>query len=72
MQVVHDANDTRIVAGKLVENTNVAKRSVMMKQAVWMFATQGFGNLWPLGIGFFLVQVIPPIATAYLGAFFGR
>lgn len=44
----------------------------MMAQAVWMFATQGFGNLWPLGIGFFLVLANLPIATACLGAFFGR
>ena len=44
----------------------------MMAQAVWMFATQGFGNLWPLGVGFFLALAIPPIATAYLGAFFRR
>lgn len=44
----------------------------MMAQAVWMFATQGFGNLWPLGIGFFLVLALPPIATAYLGALLRR
>lgn len=44
----------------------------IMAQAVWMFATQGFGNLWPLGIGFFLVLAIPPIATAYLGALLRR
>jgi len=44
----------------------------IMAQAVWMFATQGFGNLWPLGIGFFLVLAIPPIAIAYLGAFLRR
>ncbi len=44
----------------------------MMAQAVWMFETQGFGNLWPLGVGFFLALALPLIATAYLGAFFGR
>ena len=29
-----------------------------MAQAVWMFATQGFGNLWLLGVGFFLLLVV--------------
>lgn len=42
----------------------------MMGQAVWMFATQGFGNLWPLGVGFFLLLAVPPIAIAYLGTWF--
>jgi len=44
----------------------------MMAQVVWIFAIQGFGNLWPLGVGFFLVLALSPITTAYLGAFFGR
>ena len=44
----------------------------MMAQVVWMFATQGFGNLWPLGVGFFFLSAVPPIAGSYLGAWFRR
>ncbi|MDH4328102.1 MAG: hypothetical protein OEV77_06255 [Nitrospira sp.] len=41
-------------------------------QAGWMFMTQGFGNLWPLGIAFFFVLALPPTAAAYIGAVFRR
>ena len=41
----------------------------VLAQAAWMFTTQGFGNLWPLGIVASLVLAIPPILTAYIGAF---
>lgn len=44
----------------------------MMAQAVWMFATEGFGNLWPRVVVLFLVLTIPPIGTASLGALLGR
>ena len=40
-----------------------------MAQAVWMFTTQGLGNLWPLGMVAFLVLAIPSILTAWFGAF---
>ena len=43
----------------------------MMAQVVWMFETQRFGNLWPLGIDL-LALAIPPIATASLGALIRR
>jgi len=34
-----------------------------------MFATQGLGNLWPLGLIVNGVLAVPPILTARLGAF---
>jgi hypothetical protein len=37
-------------------------------QAVWMFGTQGFGNLWPLGLVAFGVLAIPSIIAARIGA----
>jgi hypothetical protein len=41
-------------------------------QAAWMFFTQGFGNLAPLGMMLFGVLMIPLIVAAQIGAFFGR
>ena len=41
-------------------------------QAVAMFATQGVGNLWPLGLIVTGVLAVPPILTARLGAFVRR
>jgi len=41
----------------------------ILAQAVWMFTTQGFGNLWPLGMVAFLVLAIPSILSAWFGAF---
>jgi hypothetical protein len=38
-------------------------------QAVAMFAIQGLGNLWPLGLIVTGVLAVPPILTARLGAF---
>jgi hypothetical protein len=35
-------------------------------QAVWMFATQGLGNLWPLGL-IMGILAVPPALTARLG-----
>ena len=32
----------------------------ILAQTVWMFTTQGLGNLWPLGIVASLVLAIPP------------
>ena len=40
-------------------------------QAVWMFMTQGFGNLAPLGVLFFGLLAIPLFIAARIGAFFG-
>lgn len=38
-------------------------------QAGWMFATQGIGNLWPLGLIVSGLFAVPPMLTARLGAF---
>lgn len=38
-------------------------------QFVWTLLTQGFGNLFPLGVLMFAVLALPPILTARLGAF---
>jgi hypothetical protein len=37
-------------------------------QGVWMFATQGFGNLFPLGIVVLGLFAVPSIVTAKIGA----
>ncbi|MDN5941958.1 MAG: hypothetical protein L0H94_08765 [Nitrospira sp.] len=44
----------------------------VLGQAVWMFATQGFGNLWPLGMVAFGLFAIPLIAASGLGALIAR
>jgi len=41
-------------------------------QAVWMFLTQGFGSMFPLGLFVLVLFSIPALLTASLGAFFGR
>ncbi|HSA61076.1 MAG TPA: hypothetical protein VLE03_02455 [Nitrospiraceae bacterium] len=41
----------------------------LASQAAWMFATQGLGNLWPLGLIVSGVFAVPPILTARFGAF---
>jgi hypothetical protein len=41
-------------------------------QTAWMFATQGFGNLWPLGLIVSGIFAVPPILAARLGAFIHR
>jgi hypothetical protein len=41
----------------------------LVAQAVVMLATQGVGNLWPLGLIVNGVLAVPPILTARLGAF---
>ena len=38
-------------------------------QAVTMFAMQGLGNLWPLGLIVTGVLAVPPILTAKFGTF---
>lgn len=40
----------------------------LLGQAIWMFATQGFGNLWPLGLAAFALLAIPSLATSRIGA----
>src|SRR5262245_26495531 len=40
----------------------------MAGQAGWMFATQGVGNLWPLGLIVLGIFAIPLIVTARVGA----
>ena len=35
-----------------------------------MFVAQGFGNLWPLGVGFFLLLAVQPTTSASLGTGF--
>ena len=37
-------------------------------QGVWMFASQGLGNLFPLGLLVLGLFAVPPIVTAKLGA----
>ena len=41
-------------------------------QTLWMFATQGLGNLWPLGLIVSGISAVPPILAASSGTFFGR
>lgn len=41
-------------------------------QVIWMFATQGLGNLWPLGLIVSGIFAVPPILAARLGAFIHR
>lgn len=38
-------------------------------QALWLFASQGLGNLWPLALVAFVVFSIPPILADRFGAF---
>lgn len=40
----------------------------LLGQAVWLFTTQGFGNLWPLGLVTFGIFAVPSIVTARVGA----
>ena len=42
------------------------------RQAVWLFASQGFGNLWPLGMVAFGIFAIPSIGAAGLGALIAK
>ncbi|MGH7166306.1 MAG: hypothetical protein ACREIS_12370 [Nitrospiraceae bacterium] len=44
----------------------------LLAQAVWMIATEGAGNLLPLGLVVFGVLAIPSMMTAWLGAFVGK
>ena len=44
----------------------------ILGQAVWMFASQGFGNLWPLGMVAFGLFSIPSIVAAGLGALIAK
>lgn len=41
-------------------------------QTLWMFATQGLGNLWPLGLIVSGIFAVPPILAARFGAFIHR
>jgi hypothetical protein len=41
-------------------------------QTVWMFATQGLGNLWPLGLIAGGIFAMPPVLAARFGAFIRR
>ncbi len=41
---------------------------LVVGQAAWMFGTQGFGNLWPLGLVAFGIFALPLVLTARLGA----
>ncbi len=41
-------------------------------QTLWMYATQGIGSLWPLGLLMGAILAVPPILAARLGAFLGR
>lgn len=65
-----------VVAGilALIEPINPWKWAVvpLAAQAAWMFMTQGFGNLAPLGVLFFGVLAIPLLIAARIGAFFGK
>jgi hypothetical protein len=40
----------------------------MLGQAMWMFASQNPGNLWPLGLVAFGIFAVPLIVTARIGA----
>jgi hypothetical protein len=44
----------------------------ILGQAVWMFASQGIGNLWPLGVVAFGLFSIPSIVAAGLGAWLAK
>jgi hypothetical protein len=44
----------------------------MLGQALWMFASQELGNLWPLGLVAFGIFAIPLIIAARTGAAFFR
>ena len=65
-----------VVAGDLalIEPDHPWKWAVapLAAQAAWMFMTQGFGNLAPLGILFFGVLAIPLFIAARIGAFLGK
>jgi hypothetical protein len=41
-------------------------------QTLWMVATQGLGNLWPLGLIVSGIFAVPPIVAARFGAFIHR
>lgn len=40
----------------------------LVGQALWLFGTQGLGNLWLLGLVMFGIYAVPSIVTARLGA----
>jgi hypothetical protein len=40
----------------------------LVGQGVWMFVSQGFGNLFPLGIAVLGLFALPSIVTAKIGA----
>lgn len=40
----------------------------LVGQALWLFAVQGLGNLWVLGIVMFGIYAVPSIVAARLGA----
>jgi hypothetical protein len=40
----------------------------LVGQFVWMLATQGPGNLLPLGLVMFAVLSLPPVIAAWIGA----
>jgi hypothetical protein len=65
-----------VVAGvfAFIEPNNPWKWAVvpLAAQAVWMFMTQGIGNLAPLGVLFFGVLAIPLLIAARIGAFFAK
>ena len=65
-----------VVAGvfALIEPNHPLKWAVvpLAAQAAWMFMTQGFGNLAPLGVLFFGVLAIPLFIAARIGAFLGK
>jgi hypothetical protein len=44
----------------------------ILGQAVWMFASQGVGNFWPLGMVAFGLFAIPLIVAAGLGALIAK
>ncbi len=41
-------------------------------QALWVVATQGVGNLWPLALIMIGILAVPPIQAARLGAYIHR
>ena len=44
----------------------------MGAQTLWMLASQGVGNLFPLGLIMGAVLAVPPILAARFGAFLSR
>ncbi|WHZ24405.1 MAG: hypothetical protein OJF47_003517 [Nitrospira sp.] len=40
----------------------------LVGQALWLFAAQGLGNLWVLGLVMFGIYAVPSIVAARLGA----